>query len=153
VKWVRAFHPTHDDALSPADKPAARAAVGICWLHSLMHFSGGKTPKLPLPLVGSGPPYNTWILGPTQVFITNCMSIGSSVLLQLNTDSLHTSQRYPAVFFWGFSISDITLNNWIHQTIYKQSLKFTQISNAATKSLNSKIRCFTSKIQITMKVS
>ena len=36
-------------------------------------------PKLPLPIGGSGPPSNTWFLGPTQVLNPNCISIGAFV--------------------------------------------------------------------------
>jgi len=41
--------------------------------------------------VGSLPPSNTWSLGPTQVHITNSISIGSAIFEQL-TQSPYTLQ-------------------------------------------------------------
>jgi len=44
------------DALSPADKSAAPCYCSVCYLHSLMHFSGGvQPPKFPLPWGDPGP--------------------------------------------------------------------------------------------------
>jgi len=41
---------------------------------------------------GSGPPFNTWFLGPTRVFITNSISIASAVFAQLRVVYLYTLQ-------------------------------------------------------------
>ena len=35
--------------------------------------------KLPLPMEGSGPPSNTWFLGPTRVLNPNGISIGAAL--------------------------------------------------------------------------
>ena len=48
------------------------------------------SPKLPLPMGGSGPPSNTWFFGPIRVVNPNGISIGSAVFAGLTsvTDAL-----------------------------------------------------------------
>jgi len=41
--------------------------------------------KLPLPIGRSGPPSNTWFLGPTRVLSPNAISIGSAVFAGFTT--------------------------------------------------------------------
>jgi len=68
---------------------------------------GGKPPKLSLPITfqcaavvsrkfapspwGSGPPSNTWYLGPTRVIIPNGISIGSGVFVWIPNAMLYSA--------------------------------------------------------------
>ena len=53
---------------------------------SLFFTRGHLSPsKLPLPMGGSGPPSNTWFLGPTRVHNPNGISIGSAVFAGLTS--------------------------------------------------------------------
>jgi len=73
-----------------------------------------KPQKIPLPVGGSAPPYNTWFLGPIRVFVQNGMSIGSVVLAQLTVEcpitlqcaSTFSPQIIPSVGIW------IPSNTW-----------------------------------------
>ena len=47
--------------------------------------------KLPFPLGGSGPPSNTWYLGPTRVINTNGISIGSAVFVWVPNATLYNA--------------------------------------------------------------
>jgi len=75
----------------------AKCCLQVCILYSLYShfwrshcynafFIGEQLPKLPLHLENP----NMWFLGPTQVFIRSCMSIGSSIFLQLTGESAYT---------------------------------------------------------------
>jgi len=68
------------DALSLADKSAYACCCGRFLLaQSNRDFSREQPPKLLIPLCGSGPLSNIWLLGPTRVHNQNDISIGSSV--------------------------------------------------------------------------
>ena len=68
------------DALSLADKSAAPCCCARFLLaQSNRDFSREQPPKLLLPLCGSGPLSNIWLLGPTRVHNQNDIAIGSSV--------------------------------------------------------------------------
>jgi len=59
----------------------------------LMFLKGPDNPqKLPLPVGGSPPPFNTRFLGPIRVFVQNGMSISSAVFAQLNVECPITLQ-------------------------------------------------------------
>jgi len=60
----------------------------------LLYFTTGR-PFPPLKLPGcpwSGPPSNTWFLGPTRLLNPNGMSIGSAISAQLTTECPYTLQ-------------------------------------------------------------
>ena len=51
-----------------------------------MHYKWGRTtPKITLPLGGSGPPPKTWFFGPTRAHNPNGISVRSGISLQLAT--------------------------------------------------------------------
>jgi len=52
--------------------------------YSLYFTMGQEMPKkLPLLVGGSGPPPNTWFLGPSRVYILNGISIASAIFVRL----------------------------------------------------------------------
>jgi len=60
-----------------------------------MHVHILSPKKLPLRLVRSGPPSNTWFLGSTQILSPNGISIGSAVFTQLTAERPYTLQWTP----------------------------------------------------------
>jgi len=52
-----------------------------------MLFSRQDTPKVPITMVVSTSPSNTWFPGPIRLSISNCISIGSAIFAQLTAES------------------------------------------------------------------
>ena len=77
---------------------------GTCHKHSETRDSnafqwGGNHPKLALAMGGSGPPSNTWLLGPTAPHMPNAISIEPAVSSRL---ALH----YPCLLYTSPSPRD-----------------------------------------------
>jgi len=62
------------------------------WLQSVPIFYYGAPfpPKLPLSMVGSGPPSNTWFFGPIWAHSPNGISIDSAVFAQMSAECPYT---------------------------------------------------------------
>ena len=88
IKWSLLLHDIMGNWMIPLQPTSQWCCSKIANAFELPE----QPPKLPLPLGGSAPPSNTWILGTTQVFIQNGISIGSAVFAQLTVECPITLQ-------------------------------------------------------------
>jgi len=76
----------HDDWLSSFH-------TGDCKVSLYFTMGAPFPPKLPLSMVGSGPPSNTWFFGPIWAHSPNGISIDSAVFAQMSAECPYTMGR------------------------------------------------------------